>query len=161
MSRRPENNTKTANSNCCFVVATSSHSVLSNSKSELDVSNHGEWKSCWTITLDRLSISTNQELLEIPNQVTLTNWRPVHRFGVTDRLDRVGTRGLKESEERVFIGTIHIPLGHQLKVWHKSAARAHVLDTVEDLRVLGGFLETEVVGGEPQDHKVWVVHLLD
>ena len=95
MSRRFENNNKTANSKCCFLVVASSRSVILNTKSCLDVSDHGKRKSRRTITLDRLSISTNQKFLKIPNQVALANWGPVHRLWVTDRLNRVWTSGLE------------------------------------------------------------------
>ena len=95
MYRRFENNNKTANSKCCFLVVASSRSVILNSKSCLDVSDHSKRKSRRTITLDRLSISANQKFLKIPNQVALANWGPVHRLGVTDRLDRVWTSGLE------------------------------------------------------------------
>jgi len=126
-----------------------------------DIREHHRRQGGWAISLDWLPVTTNQKLLKVPDEIRLTNWRPVHTAWVSDPLHRIRTGSLEEGEDRVLVVTIHIPLHGEREVGNEPASGPHVLDPVQDLGVLGGLLETKVVAREPNDHKVRAVHLLD
>lgn len=76
----------------------------------------------------RAAVGPNQEFLEVPLDVRCLERVPEKPVGgIPKTLSDGGTSVLEESEEALFILTVHITLLKQLKIGDKPIARANIL----------------------------------
>lgn len=100
---------------------------------------------------DRHAVGAHQELLKVPLDVVVPKRLPEEVLGVPKLLCHRGTGVLQEGEDLLLLGPVHIPFLEELEVGDKATTWPDILQSREDLRVLAGFLLSELVGREAQD----------
>lgn len=103
------------------------------------------------ISDDGASQMVHQELVKVPTEVIGPQWLPEDIGDILNFVHHLRGGVLEILEERVCFISIHIHLGENGEVGHKSTSRPHMFDAVQDLIVISWLLQAELIGGEGQD----------
>ena len=130
----------------------------------------------FTVTLDRFTVSVDEEFFEIPCDVWTSHWLPNDKLWISHKafwiVCRYGQLAFQPSEHRVFALTIGYHLvkrefydrNHQKRClenyliehdafWLKSIPRSHIFQRIHDFCLTTGiFLVTKLIGRETKDH---------
>jgi len=101
----------------------------------------------------------NEELLEVPDDVITVDWVPVQVFGVSYLATSSLTLPLEEGVKLDLVLPIDIIFDGQVEVGNVIVPRPHIPDTVEELLVLGGLLQPELVVRDGHDVELGRVFL--
>lgn len=109
---------------------------------------------CGSEPVARLSCWIQEELLEIPGNVSRLDWAPEEplRVAQVSVRDRAGV--LEECEEWLLLLAVDLCLGRHGDIGREAGARPHVLEQVEKFVIPARLLQTKLVTGHGQDSEL-------
>lgn len=114
-----------------------------------DVGSHISHSATGIVSLDRPSLTVDEELFEIPTDVVVPDRRVKELSSRSKEISCAGTARFEESEERMFPGSIDLYLPEYCHFGLEIVSRPDVTDPVQHLQIrCSRFLLSKLVARE-------------